>query len=1307
MVNGKANGKTLGIDIGGTFTDCVLIDPEGGIQVAKVPSSRTEQARCVMDGWRKLGVDGSELAAFLHGSTAGTNALIERRVGRGALVTTKGMRDILTFGRGGRGDMYNLQWEPPVPLIDRKDVFEVTERLMMDGSVAEAFDEEQARIVAETIRQKGYEAVGVVFLHSYRNSAHEDRMKQIILEACPNIMICTSNEILPQYREFERTNTTVVNTVLMPIVTKYVEDLADRVREAGFAHEPLLMQGSGGLMTPKVLSEWPARLVGSGPAGGVMGCARLAGLAGFNNVITMDMGGTSTDVSLIIDGEPRLTNQLEVEFGVPVLFPAVDVRSVGAGGGSIGWIDADGSFKVGPTSAGAEPGPACYGQGGINPTVTDAQVILGRLDPDKFLGGDMKISLALAEQAMKEKLADPLGMSVEEAARGVLQINTNNIINAVRVATVERGYDPRESVLFAYGGGGPMFGAEVARQMNISEVIVPPNPGLMCALGIALADHKYEVSATLLYTSNNIDYARAEATFQDLEQQIDGMLEDVGIAEERRGLRRWLDLRYEGQAYELSIPASNSTFNEAAFHEAVQRFHAEHLRQYGYKDEDSELELVYVRVFGEGRMDKPDIKRYSPEGADVTAAVTGKREVHFADFAEKTEVTIYDRIRLKAGNRVAGPAVLEEMDSTIIVPPGMDLDVDEYLNLVIHTNVGAQDRDTLDRMAEDSAGSEHVWQVGTVSKDNKDPVLTEVMRNAFLAVVDEMNVVMEKACLSPANKEAKDLSGVLSDRDGHIVCQGWRNIPIHCGTMERTVTSLVAKHGVENFREGDGYIVSDPFFGGSHIQDVRIVMPAFYKGQLLGFLTSCGHWSDVGGYVPGSYTLTASECYAEGLRWSGPLAYRDGEMVGAVVDVIAENTRVPRMNLGDMAAEIAATKRGCERLAALAEKYGPDAVIEHMTLWQDDSTALVHRTVQDVPDGRYEWEEWIDQDPGSEDKHPLRIKLAVIIEGDQITFDFTGTDSSAIGCMNCSMATTDGAAMVGLKCVFPLPFNYGTMKAVKLIAPPGSIVNALKPSNTQANWNPFTKIVDCVLGAFSQVTPERVIAGCGNLSIFVWGTEDIRREDKRYCVGYFWQEVGYGAAATKDGITPRVPLPAGWANTVPVEVLERESPVMVESVMLRQDSAGPGEHRGSNGVQRIFRFLSDGKVTLLGDRAKFAPQGLFGGKESGTQECYYNPGTPEEQNLGWIQEAFRYKAGDRLTFVTAGGGGRGLPTRRDPEAVREDVTQGHTSVQRAREEYGVVLKEEPETALTNTYTVDLEATDLLRAEMVTAATAGD
>ena len=1262
------------------------------MRVAKVPSSRTEQARCVMDGWRKLGVDGAELGAFLHGSTAGTNALIERRVGRGVLVTTKGMRDILTVGRGGRGDMYNLQWDPPVPLIERKDVFEVTERVLVDGSLEQPLDEDEARIVAEVIKAKGYEAVGIVFLHSYRNSTHEDRMREIVLEVCPEIMVCTSSEVLPQYREFERTNTTVVNAVLMPIITGYVEELVARVREAGFTHEPLLMQGSGGLMTPKVLSRWPARLVGSGPAGGVIGCARLAGLAGFKDVITLDMGGTSTDVSLIINGEPKWNNELEVEFGMPVRFPAVDIKSVGAGGGSIGWIDVDGSFKVGPASAGAEPGPACYGQGGTNPTITDAQILLGRLDPERFLGGEMVLRPDLSHKAVEEALAIPLGTTVEDAARGMLQINTNNIINAVRVATVERGYDPREFALMVYGGGGPMFGAEVAKQLGISRVIVPPNPGLMCALGIALADHKYELSTTLLLASDDLDCAKVEDAFLKLEQRVDGMLEDVGVPAERRSLQRWLDLRYEGQAYEISVPVSSDELNQGSFEEALERFHTEHLREYGYLDRDLVVEIVYNRVFGEGRIDKPEIRKYPVEGEDPATAMVGTRSIYLADYADRMEAAIYRRDLLRVGNRVVGPAVLEQMDSTTIVPPDMVAEVDEYMNLIIHTNVGAEQA-----KAVDGTQSEHLWQVGTISADAKDPVLAEVMRNAFLAVVDEMNIVMEKSCYSPANKEGKDLSGVLSDRDGHIVGQGWRNIPIHCGSMEGTVTGLIARIGIEKFREGDAYIINCPFIGGTHIQDVRIVMPSFYQGELLGFLTSCGHWQDMGGAVPGSYVLSLSEAYAEGLRFVGTLAYSNGEVSQGVLDDIDANTRIPRMNKGDMLAQIAAAKRGSERLAALAEKYGSDTVIAHMAQWQEDSTEMLRRVVSDLPDGRYDWEEFIDQDPGSEDKHPVRIKLTTIIDGDRLTLDFTDTDPTSQGCMNASFAVTQGAAMVGLKCLFPLPFNYGTMRAINIITPENTVVNALMPANVQGHSIcVFEKIVSCILGAFSQITPERTIAGCGNLAVMVWGTPDIRRKDKRYCVGYSWQEVGYGAAATKDGITPRVPLLAGWAYTIPVEVLEKETPLIIDRVAIRQDSGGPGKYRGFNGMERVYRFLSDGTITILGDRAKFAPKGLFGGMGSGTQSAILNADAPDERNLGMLQEAMRYKAGDRITLITAGGGGRGLPWERDPEAVLRDAVYGYVSLEKARDDYGVVLYESRQTALTSDYAIDWEATALLR-----------
>lgn len=675
----------IGIDVGGTFTDGVIAT-DGAVTTAKVPSRPDDVAGAILECCDRLSADLSQVSLLIHGTTIATNAIIEKSAAPIAHVTTAGYRDVLHIRRAD-SKSYNLTWEPPAPVVRRRDIYEVPERLGWDGSVITDLDEEAARRVARIISEKGYQAVSVVFLHSYRDPVHEVRMREILEEACPGIEVSISADVLPHYREFERSSTTAVNAYLTPLMASYLEELKSKAADKGLPKSPLIMQSNGGVMTVEEARRLPARTARSGPAGGAIAATQLADSLGQDDAIMIDMGGTSTEVAVRHRSQLRWTPQIEFSWGVPIRFPSVEIHSIGAGGGSVAWVESGRFLKVGPQSAGADPGPACYGKGGELPTTTDAQVVLGRLNPDSLLDGAMPIERELAARAITEHVAKPLGMTLEEAARGILRVTTNNTMQAIRLMTTNRGLDPRDSSLIAYGGNGPLYAADVANLLEIERVIVPAHSGVTSAYGMVQADFEYDETVTLLAREADLDLSAVTGAFRELETELTGRLAAAGIPEPDRKLLRHMDMRYDGQGYELSIEAPDGEYGEAELAELKEAFHAQHHREFGWRQDDWPVELVFARVLARGEISgKPDMAgshpAARPDGEHPRPVST--RLCHFLDAGdEPVETPIYRREAFEAGRSLPGPAVIEQMDTTTIIPPGYAGEVDPGDNLIL------------------------------------------------------------------------------------------------------------------------------------------------------------------------------------------------------------------------------------------------------------------------------------------------------------------------------------------------------------------------------------------------------------------------------------------------------------------------------------------------------------------------------------------------------------------------------------------------------------------------------------------------
>ena len=682
-------GYRVGVDVGGTFTDVVLFDERtNSLHLAKVPSTVRNQSIGVIEGIRKVadtqGLSVSEIDFLIHGTTVATNALLERKGIPCALITTRGCRDILQIARQDRPSLYDSFARRPAVLVPRRLRFEIIERMLYSGEVETRLDETSVVQAVESIRQAGVDAIAVCLLHAYANPAHERRVGELIREHYPAATVSLSHEILSEFKEYERMSTTLVNVYVMPIVKRYLDDLESSVGEMGIRSPLHIMQSNGGVMAAATASRRSVQTILSGPAAGVVGAQAIAGQVGADNFISIDMGGTSLDVSLCYGREMRLTTENEVA-DLPVKVPMIDIHTLGAGGGSIAWIDPGGALRVGPQSAGADPGPACYGRGGALPTVTDANLVLGRLSPDYFVGGEMQLDLDAAREAVRTVVAEPLGLTVEGAAAGMIAVINATMVKGMRYVSVERGYDPREFTVIAFGGAGPVHATALAAELDVPRVISPSLPGVTSALGLLVADFRHDYSQTYLCALPAVDLETLNGIYTELEREALAQMEREGVAASGVVFARNADVRYLGQGYELEVSVPGDGLDMESLRIVESRFLDAHRRHYGYvKGVDEVAQLVNLRLTATGLLPRPQFVRreISPQaGRNPARALKAQRPVYFA--GEFRQTPIYSRPALVAGDVVEGPAVIEQVDSTTVLALRQRATLDGYGNLII------------------------------------------------------------------------------------------------------------------------------------------------------------------------------------------------------------------------------------------------------------------------------------------------------------------------------------------------------------------------------------------------------------------------------------------------------------------------------------------------------------------------------------------------------------------------------------------------------------------------------------------------
>lgn len=675
-------------DIGGTFTDLVFVDEQGKIGVAKSHTTPPNFEQGVLDVIRVSGINTEQLETFIHGTTVIINALTERKGVKTGLITTKGFRDVLEIARGNRPDLFNIQYKKPEPFVPRYLRREVEERLNYKGEVIQPLDKKQIEEIVNYFKKENVEAIAVSYLHSYSNPIHEIETVELIKELWSEVAVTASHEVTREWREYERTSTTVLNSYVKPIASSYVDRLENKLNKVGNQANKYIMQSNGGTTTFEQSKQTPINMVESGPVAGIYGAAILGKILGEENIIAFDIGGTTAKCSLIDGGEVKVTTEYNIErtdrtAGYPIKVPVVDIVEIGNGGGSIAWIDGGGSLRVGPQSAGALPGPVAYGKGGTEPTTTDANLVVGRLSPKNF---DNQVDMESVRNVIQEKIANHFGTSVDEAALGVIRIANSNMLNALKLISVRKGYDPRDFALVAFGGGGSMHAPALAKELGVRKVIVPVATSVFSAWGMLMTDLRHDYIQTFIRRVEGIDYYELNETLQKQETNAVSQYEQEGVKKENVIFTRFVDLRYAGQEHTVKVPVPNGELTKETMELVIQKFHETHEQLYTFKLEESPTEIVNLHLIAFGSVKKPELAKLENKGISLEGALKEVRPVLFEEHGW-IETKVYNRALLTSDAAIEGPAIVEESSASTVVYPGQSVTVDVYGNLIIETGV--------------------------------------------------------------------------------------------------------------------------------------------------------------------------------------------------------------------------------------------------------------------------------------------------------------------------------------------------------------------------------------------------------------------------------------------------------------------------------------------------------------------------------------------------------------------------------------------------------------------------------------------
>ncbi|KAJ6631083.1 Hydantoinase/oxoprolinase-domain-containing protein [Mycena sp. CBHHK59/15] len=1174
----------LGIDVGGTFTgvannfirgkfcliriDGILYNFANGESYrAKVPSTPENQSKGVLAAISQLKSlvphkEALALPSLHHGTTIATNALLEGTGAKVALVVTEGYRDMLVMRRsqvpGGLGAW--VVYPKQQPLASLELTVEAAGRIAIDGTEIRPFDEERFRERIQTLKDKKPEAITVSFINSFANSSHEQAASRILQDEFPGIPISLSSSILPELMEYERTLTTVVSAMVRSKVEKYLDSLQCELKDMDIR----ILRSDGGLTSPSLAKEYSCNLLYSGPAGGVAGvAAMIAQKTNYKNLLTLDMGGTSTDVCLIQNGIPSLRRETTVG-DLTVRAPSVDVRTVGAGGGSVAHVpEVTKALRVGPESSGAQPGPACYGKGGLKATVTDANVVLGYLPP-ALLGGSFKLDVEASKRAV-QTIADDIGLTLHEAAEGILKLANEKMYGALKSVSVEQGRDPREYSLVAFGGAGPLHACSLARLCQAYPAIIPPSPGVLCAFGDAITSLRHEVGRTYICNLAEVHASEIISACKNLADQASEVLDKQGVPASRQSYTFEADMRYSGQALSLQVGFSLEALEQDGVTVLENSFTSLHHSLFTYSL-DLRVEVINLRTRAEEVAEDiilEDLAK-SDGGMPFTEALSDTTEMYWNGVGYK-DVPIWDRTRLRDGDRIAGPAIITEMDSNSVIMPDHRAEVDRFGNILLWP------------IPIDSS-------IRAEAEDNQK-IITQLVEAALANARLEMDGLILRSALSPAMREQLDYFPMISagagPNDGKMVVGQFGSyiqhfLKIWNGTIE----------------EGDVFITNDPYEvqgGISHLNDMLVMLPVYYEGKRVAWTANQGHFTDVGGQSPGSLPINGRSIFEEGIQIPLSKLYDKGTRNDALQNVICRNSRTPDFSRADLHALVAACRIASQRVIEMCQRFGTEAFETALDdLLDRNKIAFARLLKTSIPGGRMTFTDWMDDDGTG--MGPWKVCCTMFKEpledgsGERLVYDFEGTDPQAESSVNWLVSPTTWkmrSSAYLIKALDPsITLNDGAYDLMDVRIPLGTLLNPVRPAALSCRTHLLGRTLDLMIGTLGQRQPRFMTAAGFSDSphLFYSGW----RADGTWFQLY---QIGFGGVPGRpvgDGLDGHSLFPS--MKTVPNEFLELYFPLRIEHYATIPDSGGAGLHRGGNGVRIDYCFLRAGEISLHDDR---------------------------------------------------------------------------------------------------------------------------
>ncbi|WP_299154490.1 hydantoinase B/oxoprolinase family protein [uncultured Tateyamaria sp.] len=1267
-MNNAEPAPRLAVDIGGTFTD-IAIEHGTKIDTAKTLTSHDDPVRGVLQGIRyaldEAGRAPAEFGSIIHGTTLATNALIERRGASVAVMTTEGFRDILEIGYERRFDQYDINIEKQDLIVPRDMVFTVPERVGVSGEVLQPLDLAAVEAQILEARDAGAGSLAVCLLHSYKNRAHEFAIREVAARIAPELSVTLSCEVSPEIREFDRLCTTVCNAYIKPLMAGYLSELRTRLEATGFGCPLFIMTSGGGMTDLKTAIDFPIRLVESGPSGGAIMAAKIAQERQIDKVVSFDMGGTTAKITLIENQVPKSSRAFEIDrtarfmkgSGIPVRIPVIEMIEIGAGGGSIARIDGMGRLRIGPKSASSNPGPACYGKGGQDATVTDADVSIGYIDPAAFAEGRLTLRPDLSDNAIKGSIGQALDLSLTEAADAISRTVDEAMANAARMHAVEQGKDLTDCTMVAFGGNGPLHATRIAERTGVRKIIVPPNPSVGSAIGFLFAPVSFETVRTFPAQSSAFPIAKVNALLNEMAEHATQIVK-AGAQGRDVQVRRIAFARYAGQGQEIEIDIPHGPIDGAALRALIAAFEVEYQRQFSRIVPGMEVEFINWSVTASNDPPRPTPVGATP-GDCVQAKPSATRQLKIGPNAQGVDVPVYQRAALSAGQCLSGPALITEPQTTTYVSPLFDVEIDAALNIVMQRNEVEAGRDGQARSTLD----------------------LQVMWDRLLAAVEEQGQVLIRTAFSPIVRECGDISAGIFDPDGDMLAQAVTGTPGHINTMAETVKLMLPHLDVGAMRPGDVYCTNDPWIGAGHLNDIALIAPIILGGALVAFTACTSHVYDLGGRGMGP---DGTDVFDEGLFIPVCKLVDRGDVNRLVVDFIKANSRSPISNEGDIYALIACCDVAADRVVQMMQEFSLPNLDELGAHILHSSKMATEAAIRALPCGTYHSALDID---GYD--FEIRLCAAMTISDNRITIDLSGTSGhSALG-INCPINYTAAYGVFAMRCLIgpEVPNNAASLAPFVFVAPKDCILNAQSPAPVAMRHATGQMVADLVFGALHQAVPglapaegatclwdlpirSAPSAARGGSTATVFATE-------------FTHSGGTGARPARDGLSATA-FPSGVFGTQ-TEIAESTAPIRYLRRELIPDSGGAGTFRGGLGQIIEMESSEDADILLLAgvERVKFPANGRDGGLQGAAGHIQLRSGPvlrcKGEQTI---------PAGDLLYWHTPGGAGYGDPLGRDPALVARDVRQGLVTPEAARDLYGVVLQADG--------TVDADATGMLR-----------